>query len=178
MVELVLRQLNTSVQLSELERGELDLGFMTQVQGAGLRSLAVAHDRINVVLPTGHPLAVLDGVPLRLLEGETLLFRTREVAPAAFDAVMAAFREAGVSPRLALHAVGTAMLQGLVATGAGLTLASGSHSTRTDLPVVYRPLVDPELHTNLYAVWVSDDPAPVVREFVAATQAAAAGEEL
>lgn len=173
-VEVSLRQLNTAQQVAGLERGELDVGFMTQVLGTTLRSRPVTRERINVVMPAGHEFAELEAVPLRLLDGRALLFRTREVAPAAFDAVMAAFRGAGVVPRLVHHAVGASMLQGLVAHGAGLTLASEAHSTRGDLAVVYRPLVEPELHTDLYAVWTGDEPEPATAEFLAAASTAGA----
>jgi DNA-binding transcriptional LysR family regulator len=173
-VEVSLHQLSTAQQVAGLERRELDVGFMTQVLSTAFRSQPVARERINVVLPTGHELAERDVVPLRMLDGETLLFRTREVAPAAFDAVMSAFREAGVVPRLVLHPVGASMLQGLVAHGAGLTLASEAHSTRRDLAVVYRPLVEPELHSDLYAVWTGDEPEPATAEFLAAATAARA----
>jgi LysR family hca operon transcriptional activator len=167
-VEVSLHQLNTAQQVAGLERGELDMGFMTQVLGTAFRSRPVTRERINVVLPAGHELAQREAVPLRLLHGQTLLFRTREVAPAAFDAVMATFREAGVVPRLLLYPVGASMLQGLVAHGAGLTLASEAHSTRSDLAIVYRPLVEPELHSDLYAVWAGDGPSPAAAEFIAA----------
>ncbi len=173
-VEVSLHQLSTAQQVAGLERRELDVGFMTQVLSTAFRWQPVARERINVVLPTGHELAERDVVPLRMLDGETLLFRTREVAPAAFDAVMSAFREAGVVPRLVLHPVGASMLQGLVAHGAGLTLASEAHNTRRDLAVVYRPLVEPELHSDLYAVWTGDEPEPATAEFLAVATAARA----
>lgn len=165
-VEVALRQLNTSTQMGALERGELDIGFMTHVLGTTLSSRAIVRERLNVAVPAGHRLAAQPAVPMRELDGETLLFRTREVAPTIFDQVMAAFHEAGVSMRLLLHPVGSSMLQGLVAAGAGITLVSESHSTRADLPLVYRPLVDPELHFDLYLVWRSDESAPAARAFL------------
>src|SRR6266542_183232 len=162
-VELTLHQLNTAAQLDGLERRELDVGFMTRVVGTGLAFRAIARERLNLALPAGHRLAARARVPLRSLDGETLLLRIREVAPSAFDQVIAALQEARIATRLVLHPVGTSMLQGLVAAGAGLTLVSESHSTRSDLPIVYRPLVEPELHFDLYVAWRPDESAPAVQ---------------
>ncbi len=173
-VALALRQLTTSTQMGALERGELDVGFMTHVVGTALRSCAIVRERLNVAVPAGHRLAARSTVKMSELDGETLLFRTRDVAPSSFDLVMAAFHEARVTMRLVLHPVGTSMLQGLVAAGAGFTLVSESHSTRTDLPIVYRPLVEPELHFDLYLVWRPDENAPAVRAFLQAAGAGAA----
>ncbi len=175
-VEVALRQLSTSAQIGALERGELDVGFMTHVLGTALRSRALVRERLNVAVPVGHRLAARPTVPMRELNGETLLFRTRDIAPSAFDLVMAALHEAGVSTRLVLHPVGTSMLQGLVAAGAGFTLVSESHSTRADLPLVYRPLVEPELHFDLYLVWRPDENAPAVRAFLLAAGAEATAD--
>ncbi len=173
-VALALRQLTTSTQMGALERGELDVGFMTHVVGTALRSRAIVRERLNVAVPAGHRLAARSTVKMSELDGETLLFRTRDVAPSSFDLVMAAFHEARVTMRLVLHPVGTSMLQGLVAAGAGFTLVSESHSTRTDLSIVYRPLVEPELHFDLYLVWRPDENAPAVRAFLQAAGAGAA----
>ena len=175
-VELTLHQLNTAAQLDGLERRELDVGFMTRVIRAGLAFRAIARERLNVALPAAHRLAARARVPLRALAGETFLLRTREVAPSAFDHVMAALLEARIAPRLLLHPVGTSMLQGLVAAGTGITLVSESHSTRSDLPIVYRPLVEPELHFDLYVVWRTDESAPAVRAFLGTATGGAAAD--
>lgn len=167
-VEVVVQQLNSGAQVERLERGELDIGFLTSTLGTRLHSRHVAREPINVVLSAGHALAARAAIRLPDLDGETLLLRTREVAPAVFDSLMSAFREHRVAPRFALHAVGAGMLQALVAGGGGVTLAAATYCNRTDLDVVYRPLTEPELYSDLYAVWTSDEPAPAVAEFLAA----------
>ncbi|MTD53914.1 LysR family transcriptional regulator [Amycolatopsis pithecellobii] len=97
----VLVELPIAERLKALRDGEIDLTLARGMRSAaGLRVLQSWSEPLRAVLSARHPLAGRESVTLRELAGFVLRLPTREVDPPLHDAVTAAFRDAGVRPRL------------------------------------------------------------------------------
>src|SRR6478735_1065095 len=81
--------------------GELDVGIALFPEPMrGVRSELLRMEPLALLFGEDHPLADVDPVPLRRLEGETLLLFPRELAPTYYDRVIAACEQSGFEPRV------------------------------------------------------------------------------
>jgi DNA-binding transcriptional LysR family regulator len=149
-----------------LNRGTIDVALVrveVAAGHAGVRCDPIFRERMVLAVPARHRLARRRVVSWRQLAGEPLVMVRREAAPAVHDAILAACRAAGFTPRIAqelhdVHAV-TAIV------GAGLGLAVVPASARRPGTVMARPLVDPVVTTTLGVAW-SDQAGADVEDFV------------
>jgi DNA-binding transcriptional LysR family regulator len=99
--EPILIDLPVTDRLNALRRGELDLALSRGITCArGLRVLPAWSEPLHAVVSARHPAADRDAVALRDLADFVLRLPTREADQPLYEAVTAAFRDAGVVPRL------------------------------------------------------------------------------
>jgi DNA-binding transcriptional LysR family regulator len=86
-VALQLHELMTDQQLAELERGTLDVGFLTgPVMGNRLAHREVMTEPLIAAIPQGHRLAASAGrLSIKRLASEDVIIFPRNIAPALFD---------------------------------------------------------------------------------------------
>ena len=140
--------------------GELDVGLALFPEPMrGVRSELLRMEPLALLFGEDHPLADVDPVPLRRLEGETLLLFPRELAPTYYDRVIAACERSGFQPRVRtfVDPPPQAMIARLRATDeVGLPPASfGFHAAAAQLGVVARTLVEPTISVDWSLVWAS-----------------------
>ncbi|WP_049714843.1 LysR family transcriptional regulator [Streptomyces caatingaensis] len=89
----------TGGQLVRLRSGRADLAVVTlPVDGEGLRTTVVYDEPLGVLMAADHPLAGRAAVGWADLDGETLLWFRRELAPGYHDMVLDACRAGGWEP--------------------------------------------------------------------------------
>ncbi|KAA9150954.1 LysR family transcriptional regulator [Amycolatopsis acidicola] len=99
--EVVLVDLPVPARLDALRRGELDLAVARAVRHVpGVRVRQAWSEPLRVVVSAKHPMADRERVELPEMAGFSLRFPARECDPPLHDAVTAAFRAAGVTPKL------------------------------------------------------------------------------
>jgi DNA-binding transcriptional LysR family regulator len=170
--------------------GELDAAVVSlPVPTAGLRVTTLGDQRAVAVFPAGHPQAVSRQVRLEQIAPERMIVLPRDADRPFYDAVIAACRDAGISPTLIEMADGQierALLA--VASGAGMALLPECVSERyAGAGVRFVPLSDrgPVLataivsrrdteHLPTVAVLRAVSQAPVLRRVAAANGAVAA----
>jgi DNA-binding transcriptional LysR family regulator len=170
--------------------GELDAAVVSlPVPTAGLRVTMLGDQRAVAVFPVGHPQAVSRQVRLEQIAPERMIVLPRDADRPFYDAVIAACRDAGISPTLIEMADGQierALLA--VASGAGMALLPECVSERyAGAGVRFVPLSDrgPVLataivsrrdteHLPTVAVLRAVSQAPVLRRVAAANGAVAA----
>ncbi len=113
-----------------LRAGELDVALLFEFpgaeprrggrSGAGLRSVTLLEDPMDLALPVGHPLADRSGLALADLEGEQWV-QTSAQSPCARHVVRSCV-EAGFAPDVAFESDDYDTVQGLVAAGIGIAL--------------------------------------------------------
>ncbi len=165
-----LEQLNSYEQLDMLRAGILDLGFVRLFKKPteGLTVRPFFKEPYDLALPLGHPLAEREVVRLTDLEGEAMLIFQRRANPALYDAILAAFSEAGVCPDLVHVSLVKHTTTALVAAGMGVTLMPRGMVNVPRQGVVFRPIEGRLPPVEFSIAWAEGRETPLMRRFVTA----------
>jgi DNA-binding transcriptional LysR family regulator len=190
-VELSLVPMEVPDGRAALEAGDCDLALLVEDPddagwspgggGAGDDPFVRTHlldDRMNVMLPAGHPLARRRRIRLDELRDEPWILGRRDYVPdeAIFDR---ACRRAGFEPQMAFESDDYLAIQGFVAAGVGVALAPDMSLVSLREDVVVRDLEHPPFRRVVAAVdgraWRSPAVDAMLRLVVAASAAFAEG---
>lgn len=176
-VALQLREATLDVQLLAFAADEIDAGFVLHAPDAmpaGFAALKVLDEPLLMALPDSHPAAAAgQGLRLAELAAEPLVIFPRQIAPSLYDAVLAAYRAQGATPRIAQEANQMQTIVNLVSAGIGVAWVPASLTKLQRPGVVYREVPDAGLRCETSLIW-PDPAAPVVTRFVAQVRAALA----
>lgn len=168
-IRLELNEAPTAAQLPALASGEYGCGFFhPDAATPGLSTLLLLRERNGVLLPSDHPLAARPVVRLRDLAATPFVLFPRVHNPGFYDRMLAAFAQAGVTPRIAEEVWPRANGIGLVRAGLGATFMCPSESR--DLPgeVAFRSLCGPAPESRLVVGWrPADTLDPALAAFLA-----------
>ncbi|MEV4423499.1 LysR family transcriptional regulator [Patulibacter sp. NPDC049589] len=156
-VELTLIPMEVPDGRAALEAGECDLALLVEDPdddgwggdaGGGRRDedpftrTHLLDDRMNVILPAGHPLAARRRIRLEELRDDSWILGRRDYVPdeAIFER---ACRRAGFDPQMAFESDDYLAIQGFVAAGVGVALAPDMSLVTLRDDVVVRDLEDP-----------------------------------
>jgi DNA-binding transcriptional LysR family regulator len=138
-VELRLRELNTSAQISALLMGTLDLGFLRDGDPTkGIQISTLFKERYVAVLPEAHALAGKRSLRVRDLQNEPFILFARRMGPLAFDRTVACCERNGFRPNIVQDAPQWPTLVRLVAAGLGVSLAPACVATVAIPGAIYR----------------------------------------
>ena len=171
-VTLLLRELNSSAQLEQLQGRALDLGFIRQHDRpslpSGFAALEVVREPLVALLPATHRLAAEDTpLPLASLRDEPFVFFSLSVPSTLHNQVVALCAQAGFVPRVAQAATTNAMIIGLVAAGFGVSILPAVSCHVRSPRVVTRRLDAAEAVTSCWLVFREAPGNPVAERFVA-----------
>lgn len=164
-VRVELNESPTSAQLDSLKTGEIACGFFhPDVETpSGLRTKVLLREKNGVLLPGDHPLAqTKKPLKLRDLSDTPFVMFPRAHNPGFYDRVLAAFQQAGVTPRIADEVWPRANAMGLVRAGLGATFMCPSEARQLPSEVTFRALDGPAPESRLVLGWRKDasaDPA-------------------
>lgn len=160
-IRVELNESPTSAQLESLKNGEIACGFFhpDATPPPGLSTKVLMQERNGVLLPADHPLAGLPKLRLRDLAGTPFVMFPRAHNPGFYDRVLAAFQQAGVTPRIADEVWPRANAIGLVRAGLGATFMAPSEAKQLPGEVTFRPLDGPAPESRLVLGWRKDAPA-------------------
>lgn len=170
-VQIDLREATSDVQLEDLVNGRIDAGLLIpplpDKVKAELDYVAVLSEPLILAAPAG--LKALRGkskVSLKTLAEAPLIIFPRRIAPAFHDAILACFRNAGLTPAIGQEAIQMQTIVGLVSAGMGIALVPQSVSNLKRPGVEYKALADetPLVETGL--AWRRDNPSPVLHGFL------------
>ncbi|HCN88045.1 MAG TPA: LysR family transcriptional regulator [Oxalobacteraceae bacterium] len=170
-VEIDLREATSDVQVEELAHGRIDVGLLipplSDKAKIELDYAAVLSEPLILAAPKG--MTALRGkntVALKTLADVPLIIFPRRIAPALHDAILACFRDAGLTPRIGQEAIQMQTIVGLVSAGMGIALVPQSVSNLKRSGVEYKALTGktPLVETGL--AWRRDNTSPVLRAFL------------
>ena len=120
-----------------------------------------------MLLPADHALAGRATLRLRDLAATPFVLFPRSHNPGFYDRVLAAFAQAGVTPRIAEEVWPRANGVGLVRAGLGATFMCPSEARLLPPEVAFRPLQGPAPESRLVVGWKQPpDPPPVLAAFL------------
>lgn len=171
-VALEIERLSAAPQLAALIQGRIDVGFCHLPAGAmgdAVCELFYNDPFVGVLLPSTHSLAVKDPLWLRDLGSFPFLWFSRASNPATHDLVLAALRDRGLEPQLALVDGVGIIASAVVASGGVWQLAPESVETQvaTEPQVAFRRFADAPIPYGLCFCYCRDDSRAHVRDFVA-----------
>jgi len=168
-VRVELNESPTSAQLEALKAGELACGFFhpDEQTPPGLRTQVLLREKNGVLLPADHPLAHAKTLKLRELAGTPFVLFPRAHNPGFYDRVLAAFQQAGVTPRIADEVWPRANAMGLVRAGLGATFMCPSEAKQLPAEVSFRAIDGPAPESRLVLGWRKDAaPEPALHAFL------------
>ncbi|MBW4658187.1 MAG: LysR family transcriptional regulator [Drouetiella hepatica Uher 2000/2452] len=167
-VELILHELNTSLQTQGVHGSTIDLGFVhLPIAEERLNLLTVLEEPMMVAVPKTHPLADHPQISLTSLANDRFILFPRHVASGFYDQVLSACQQAGFTPNVIQEAKLMQTIVCLVAGGMGVALVPASLQNLQRTGVIYAALEEkiPPLKTAM--IWRQDNMSCVLHAFIA-----------
>jgi DNA-binding transcriptional LysR family regulator len=174
-IRVELNESPTSAQLESLKSGEIACGFFhpDATAPAGLSTKLLLQEKNGVLLPADHRLAHAPKLRLRDLADTPFVMFPRAHNPGFYDRVLAAFQQAGVTPRIADEVWPRANAMGLVRAGLGATFMTPSEAQQLPAEVTFREIEGPVPESRLVLGWRKDvPPDPALGAFLVVAGAA------
>ncbi len=174
-IRVELNESPTSAQLESLKSGEIACGFFhpDATTPPGLAMKVLLQEKNGVLLPAEHRLAPAPKLRLRDLADTPFVMFPRAHNPGFYDRVLAAFQQAGVTPRIADEVWPRANAMGLVRAGLGATFMTPSEAQQLPAEVTFRVLDGPAPESRLVLGWRKDvAPDPALGAFLVVAGAA------
>lgn len=167
-VTLDLLNLRTVDQITKLEEGTLDAGFLRlPVIHRKLDVLPIHKEPFVVVLPAGHPLASKDGFNPLDVQKEDFLAYGRRWAPHFYDRWVSIFERVGFTPRIVQETGEMSTLLSLVAAGIGIAVVPRGLAEKSGQPIVIRRLPARSPASEIGVAFSSGNTNPLVTKLCA-----------
>ncbi len=175
-LKLVLRELSSSEQLSELVRDRLDVGFVhTPRVPPGFEHLLVASQPLVACLPAAHALARRQRIGLRDLQGQALVVVSRTVSPDYHERILMACEQAGWLPPAVHELRHWLSVVALVAQGLGVALVPQALAQSALAGAAFVPLAGSDLRYDTRCLWRSGRDQTALQDFVNSLRAERGG---
>lgn len=170
-VQINLQEATSDLQLDDLLHARIDAGLLIpplpDKSRAELDYLPVLNEPLILAAPAGLDALQAPGpVGLADLPPLPLIIFPRAIAPALYDAVLAVFGAAGITPEIGQQAIQMQTIVSLVSAGMGLALVPQSVSNLMRPGVEYRSLRDPTPLVETGLAWRRDHVTPVLQGFL------------
>ncbi|MFT5644374.1 MAG: DNA-binding transcriptional LysR family regulator [Janthinobacterium sp.] len=170
-VQITLQEATSDRQLDELLDGRIDLGLLipplSDKAKAELDYLPLLNEPLILAAPADLPeLCGKHEVSLSALPPLPLIIFPRVNSPGLYDAILAVFRAAGITPAIEQEAIQMQTIVSLVSAGMGIALVPQSVANLRRPGVAYLPLTQatPLVETGL--AWRRDNASPVLKGFL------------
>lgn len=173
-LRLVLRELSSTEQLSELLRDRLDVGFVhTPRVPPGFEQVLVASQPLVACLPEKHHLAQAPSLRLQDLQGQSLVVVSRTVSPDYHERILQCCEHAGWMPQVVHELRHWLSVVSLVSQGQGAALVPQALQQSAMAGAVFVPLQDVDVRYDTRCLWRSDRDQTALQDFVQAVRLAA-----
>ena len=170
-LRLVMRELSSSEQLSELVRDRLDVGFVhTPRVPPGFEQILVASQAMVACLPQKHALAKARSIALQDLQGQALVVVSRTVSPDYHERILSECELAGWLPPVVHELRHWLSVVALVAQGQGVALVPEALAQSALAGAVFVPLQGSTLRYDTRCLWRSGRDQTALQDFVTAVR--------
>lgn len=167
-ITLSLEESNTPALCDSLLAYRIDIAVLRPpvTHPDRIRVIPLFNEPTLIALPTGHRFACKKSIHLKQLTEDRLIIFPRELGPGFYDAIIAAFQNAGSTPPLGQQAPQITGIIPLVAAGLGFSIVPRSLQQLYTSDVTYHEIVPPAPYATL-AIGLRDDiPPPPVERFI------------
>jgi DNA-binding transcriptional LysR family regulator len=171
MVQVQLRWFPVVEQVEALMRGHFDIAFVRPVTDlTALSKETLLKEPFIVAVPTTHPFVERDVVSVSDCAHERIISYTEHLAPDYHGMIARLCASAGFVPDISLEVGQVYTALGLVSSGVGIGFVPASVQRVRFEDVVYKPLREQELQSEVYLAWTHPHPSPLLRAFVETSQ--------
>ncbi|UOA34321.1 Hca operon transcriptional activator HcaR (plasmid) [Sulfitobacter sp. DSM 110093] len=172
-VDLILRELDMDLQISEIVAGRLDAGFVRlPLSGVPdtLLTRTVHSEDILLAVPPDHRLAKAPSVTMASLREENFIFS--HLGPDMGFAACAyqLCANAGFAPRVAHRAPQFTAIVNFVSAGLGVAFVPASAARMKDAGVTFLPIKDATVNSRIGLAYLQDPTNPVLRRLLDAVE--------
>ncbi|MCV9921563.1 LysR family transcriptional regulator [Pseudomonas sp. BT-42-2] len=166
-IDLELSERVSLGQVHALETGMIDVGFVRQVMpSARVEYVLIHREPFVAALPAGHPLAAKAELGPHDFDQQPFIMYSESEGRYFHDRIANLFARHQVQPQY-IHQLGqTHSIIGLVNVGLGIAVVPASAQALHMEQVVFRPLVQTGQEAEMFLAYCSDNPNPVLAEFV------------
>ena len=126
-VRLILKEMNSTMQIGALASGEIDIAFSSDFPAdAAVERTDVWRDPLIALVPSEHPLAKRSRLAVSALSTDPFILFPRHQAPNIYDMIVGLCRANGFDPTIAQEAQSWHSIGFLVAAGLGVSIAPES----------------------------------------------------
>jgi DNA-binding transcriptional LysR family regulator len=163
-IQTNLEELSNHLQVEMLEKDKLDLGFVRLARVPdGLSMKAVHRDTFSLVLPIGHPIDADNFDHVGQLQDEPFILFSSDYSSIYFDKIMSICEDRGFTPKISHKSVHALTIFKLVEAGLGVAIVPSSLKEGYDLKVKFIEIKEIPQHTELFAVWKSENRNPALK---------------
>jgi len=163
-VELVLREMVSSIQIDALASGELDLGLVRPtVTRPGILTRPIHREALVAALPEGHELLDVERLSVTHFDDQPVIMYSPVDARYFHELLISTFTVAGVTPRYVQYVTQVHTMLMLVSSGLGCALVPASARTMHTEGVVFREIrSSTQEPVRLNAAWRHDAANPAL----------------
>src|SRR6185503_2853587 len=168
--ELRLKPLSSFEQISAVQAGSLDAGYVFTMANAApeLAQFQVGVVNLMLAIPAGHALMKLKKLRLRDLIDAPFIWFPRRVSPIFFDHLMAECARGGLkAPRIVQETADEAAILSLVACRIGVAFVSSASRWRCPPGVALLSVTDLNVTLPFALIWRRDNDSPLLAKFTA-----------
>lgn len=174
-VAIELHEMSHEQQLEAFDDKRINLGFSRSIpreRESEFNVELVYNDRLEIAMPSKHPLAKNKVIHLKDLATERFVEFHRQGAPGLFDEVIAICRRAGFSPNIISEydLMSSAMV--FVESGLGVSVVPGCVRHLNNPSAILRPIKPASSPLPLCAIWSKSANGPVLDCFLEALRVA------
>ena len=163
--------LDTSTQLRQLEKGEINIAFIRPTERAPfMQTETLMAEGFVASLPKGHRLAGKQVLQLTDFDGESLIGYAPMLGTGYATIMINALRQAGLQYRVIHEATHTHAVASLVASGLGIAIMPSWISNFVSPYLEFRPIRDLPKSIDLVVAWPVGEISPVALDFIAVTK--------
>lgn len=153
-------------QRTALLEGRIDAGFVIgEFESQKVLNVLVEQDDFVALLPDGHPLTTRRTLNLVDLADEPFVMGSEDAFSTFRGLLFPVCHAAGFFPNVVQQASNSSGIFGMVAAGVGVSVYAGCARNIGRVGVVVKPLADVSEVISTFAVWVADNPSPVLQRF-------------
>jgi len=177
-VKISLSEMNTHQQHEALRTRRIDLGVVRQpLLQAGYENECLVREPFVLAIPRQHPLATVDQVGVRDLDGAPFLMYSHAAYPPFNELLTGMFRSAGVAPEYVQWLGSSLTILALVNAGMGLALVPRCATNVVFKDVCFREIdLGEGIQSELHLTWRSNNDNPACLMLLEAIRAAVAAE--
>lgn len=167
LVQINLSEMVTAIQLTALQEGKLDVGFLRNPPlDERFAQQVVFREPYALVLPQSHALTEADFRSLNQVADEPFIMPARSDGENYYRFMMELCEETGFAPHVAHESVHGQTILKLIELGLGLSILPISFSQIAGDQVKFIPLRRSGKYAELTAYWRRDNPNPALKKLL------------